>query len=350
MHLLKSEAARIEAAPTADLQAYDLYLLGRFQLNKRTDDGLRRAIAHFEQATARDPEFAVAYAGIADAFVLAGIGYAAIPSDVAVPKAKAAAARAIELDSSLADAHTSLAYVELNYGLDWSRAQQEFERAIELSPSDARAHQWYAHWFLYHHRFAEGAPYIDRACELDPRSPLMITESGWPPFYLGDFERALERFRAALAIDPNFALAHFNCGNVYDLLGRHDAAAAELREAVQLSNHAPVMVAFLAAALARAGQREEARTLVEEVLEHARAGVPLSPYIASVYEALGDKEQAYAWLERAAKNRELLILAVGTNWMPFPSMRDELRFRTLAESHRAWIRTPAPASYTGRHK
>lgn len=193
--LLRNEEQRIERAPTGNLEAYDLYLLGRHHLNKRTDATLRKAIDHFERAAELDRSFAPAFAGLADAYVLAGIGYAAIPD--ALSRASHAATRALELDGNLSEAHTSLGYVLLNRDWDWRAAERSFARALELSPSNAPAHQWFAHVAIYRRQYEEATRRVDRARELDPLSVLIQDESGWPAHHNGDFDEALSRFRRA---------------------------------------------------------------------------------------------------------------------------------------------------------
>ena len=252
--LLGAEERRIERAPTDSLEAYDLYLLGRHHLSKRSDDGIRKAVEHFETATGRDPSFALAHAGLADAYVLAGIGYAAIPD--ALPLARKAAVRALELDDELPEAHTSLGYVALTGGWDGQTAERELGRAIELNPSDAQAHQWFAQVALLRRRFTESVRRVDRARELDPLSVVIQDESGWPYMYMGDtrnVEIAMARFREAARMDPSFAMAQFNIGNCHEILGRLDDAISCYRKAVELSQRMPFALSFLGAALARAG-------------------------------------------------------------------------------------------------
>jgi len=325
--LLGAEERRIDRAPTANLEAYDHYLLGRHHLNKRTDSGLRTAIDHFEEAAELDPGFAPAPAGLADVYALAAIGYAAIPD--AISRARDAAERALELDPELPDAHASLGYVALNAGWEWRTAERELERAIELNPSDARAHQWYAQVALYRLYLDEAEARYERARELDPLSVVIQNESGWPALYALDLEKAMDRFRKAASMDPSFAMAHFNIGNCHDAAGRLDDALACYRKAAELSDRVPFIRCFQGSALARSGEEDAAREILEELRAREEEGASLSLWLAVVHEALGDRNAALRELERALENREPVVVGINTPWLPFPTLRDEPRFQRL---------------------
>lgn len=325
--LLGREERRLDRAPTENLEAYDLYLLGRHHLNKRTDVGLRRSIDHFQQAAKLDPGFAAALAGLADAYVLAGIGYAAIPD--ALDHANDAALRAVELDGELPEAHTSLGYVRLNRDWDWRAAESEFERAIELNPSSAQAYQWYAHVALYRRDYDEARRRVERAVELDPLSVVLQNESGWPAHHAGDHEEALLRFRRAHSMDPSYALAHYNIGNALESSGRLEEAVQPYRRAVELSDGMPFTVSFLAAALARTGAPDEGRSLLRELLQQETDGAAISLWLAYAYEAFGDKSEALDHLERAVERREPLVHDLNTPWLPFSSLQEESRYQSL---------------------
>ncbi|MEE9168121.1 MAG: protein kinase [bacterium] len=326
--LSPEEKERIERKPTEDIEAYDLYLLGRYHLNKRSDQGISTAIGYFEKAIARDSGYAVAYAGLADAYTLGGIGYSASPPKDAMPKAMAAAIKALELDKTLPEAHTSLAYVRL-WDWDWSAAKREFERAIELNPSHVQAHQWYAQYLIRARQFEAALAAIKRARDLDPLSVVINTEMAWPYFYMGDYDQAIEQNQRVLAMDPDFFMAHYNLGNCYERKGLYKAALAEYQKAVTLSGGAPFITASRARAYAASGRRDEALKLLDELIERSSHGSAVSLYIAMVYEALGEKEQAFEWLEKAFVDREAFVVVIGTNWMPFESLRSDPRFKAL---------------------
>ncbi len=336
--LLGTEERRLELAPTENLEAYDLYLLGRHHVNKRTDAGLRKAIEHFQKATELDPGFAPAHSGLADAYVLAGIGYAAIPD--ALDRASESAMRAVELDSELAEAHTSLGYVLLNRDWDWRAAESEFARAIELSPSNAQAYQWYAHAAIYRYQYDEARERVGRAQELDPLSVLIQNESGWPAHHSGDNDEAVSRYEEAASMDPSFAMAHYNIGNVHEARGDLENAIPCYRRAVELSGRMPFTVSFLAAALARTGgEQGEVRAGLEELLRREEEGAALSLWLAFVYEALGEKVKALNHLEQALERREPMVVSVDTPWLPFASLREEPRYqevRRQISDHWGW--------------
>ena len=329
--VVASEKAQLLEAPTSDLEAYDLYLLGRHDLNKRSEEGVRRSIERFGTAIAKDPDFAAAHAGIADAYVLATLGYASIPRDVAMNEARAAADRAIRAQETLSDAHTSRGFVLMNFDLDWAGAREEFERAIELNPSDARAYQWFAQCLSYQGRPEEAVPLVRHALELDPLSPLIATEAGWPHFYLGRLDEAEAQFRRAVDLDPSFALPHFNQGMVLEARGDLRAALAKYEHAAALSSGAPMFIAFVARAMALLGRVDDARRSLRTVVEAVDAGAPLSVYVAHVYEGLGDTQEALKWLDRAVADRDLLMIGIGSTWLPFDSLKGRPEYESIVQ-------------------
>lgn len=326
--IVQTESTRLAEVPTTDLEAYDLYLLGRHDLNRRTEAGLRRSLDRFRAAVEQDPSFAAAHAGIADAYVLALLGYAPIPRQEAMGKARASSEKAIAAQETLADAHTSRGFVLMNFDWEWSGAEAEFERAIELNPSDARAYQWFAQCKSYQGRFEDAIPLVEKAVQLDPRSPLIATEAGWPFMYLGRDEEALARFRRALDLDPDFALAHFNIGNIHELAGNHEEALRKYRKAADLSGDAPLFALFAARALALIGREQEARMLLADARTSA-AGALSPVYIARVHEALGEPQQALALLERALTERDPMIIGIHTRWLALDRLAGMPRYEAV---------------------
>jgi TolB-like protein/Flp pilus assembly protein TadD len=326
-----SEAARLGEAPTSDLKAYDLYLLARHDLNGRTEEGLQRSIERFRAALAKDPSFAAAEAGLADAYVLATIGYASIPRDVAVKEAREAADRALKANPALADAYTSQGWVLMNFDWDWAGAQAAFQRALELNPSDARAYQWLAQCYSYQGRPEDAVAVAQRAQEFDPRSALIATEAGWPYLYLGRWDEAEAQFKRALELDPDFALAHYNLGNVLEARGDLEGALDKYEKAASLSNHAPMFVAFAARVQGLLGRDAEARRSLQGVIEAVDAGAPLSVYVAHAFEGMGETEQALKWLDRTITNGDMLTIAIGTAWMPFERLRGDVRYEAMRQ-------------------
>lgn len=325
--LVRSEQERVDRAPTDDLEAYDLYLLARHELAKRSASGIERAIAHLQRATELDPGFAPGHAGLADSYVLAALGYAAVPD--ALQRAEDAARRAIMADPELPEAHTSLGFVALNRSWDWQTAERELARAVELNPSDARAHQWYAQVALYRQQYGLSARRYERALELDPLSVVIQNESGWPPMYMGEFEAAAVRFRKAEMMDPSFAMAHFNQGNCHEAMGRIDDALQCYERAAQLSNRSPIVLGFLGRALAREGRYERARSILGEIAHAVEEGASFHLGLAMIHEALEETEPALDQLEQALDDREPLVGALDTEWLPMASLQGEPRFREV---------------------
>jgi adenylate cyclase len=334
--LLGPERRGIERNPTHDLEAYDHYLLGRHSLNRRSAEGITQAVEHFRDAVALDAHFAPAHAGLADAYVLAGIGYATIPD--AFQLARAAALTALQINGELAEAHAALGFVILNHEWDWRKAEIELDLAIKLKSSYPQAHQWRAHLVFYRHRYSEATHYFERARELDPLSVVIQNESGWPYMSMGRIEEAMARYRRAASLDPTFPMAHFNMGNCHEARGDLEEAIACYQRAVEFSNRTPAMVCFLGAALARAGRRVEAEALVQEVEADAAKGAALSLWLAVTYEALGKAQQALEHLERALKNREPILQGLGDPaFLPMTSLRNEPRYQVLlAELSEIW--------------
>lgn len=329
--LLGAEGRRVDRSPTENLEAYDLYLLGRHHLNKRTDSSIRRAVEHFDRAVALDPAFAGAYAGLADAYALAGVGYASIPD--ALTRAKEVALRAVELDDGLADAHTSLGYAALLSEWDWRTAERELTRAVTLVPSDARAHQWLAHVAVARRRYEEAEERVNRARALDPLSVVIQNEAGWPRHYMGDLEGAARCYRRASSMEPSFAMPHYNLGAVFEAQGQRERAIESYRRAVDLSDRTPLIVSALAAALAREGATEEARALLAELEEGTAEGADLWIWQVPVHDALGQHEEALDALERALEGREPGVIFLGTVHYPLsPALMDRPRYRAVAET------------------
>ncbi len=328
--ILGTEANRLQHAPTGDLEAYDLYLLGRHALNTRSAEGLLRSLERFRSAVDKDPDFAAAYAGLADAYVLASIGYASIPVDESMREARLASERALAAQPTLSDAHTSRGWVLMNADWDWAGAEAAFERAVALNSSDVRAYQWWAQSKSYQRQFEAAIPLAQRAQALDPRSPLVTTETGWPFFYLSRFEEALVQYERAIELDVGFALAHFNVGNVLEAQGRVDEALTRYEHAAGLAAGAPMYAAFVARAKALLGRLDEAEATLHGVIEAAEGGAPLSVYVAHVLEGLGRSDEALSWLERAAARRESILLAIGTVWLPFDGLRGLERYEAIA--------------------
>jgi TolB-like protein/Tfp pilus assembly protein PilF len=299
--LTGSEKTAIAKRPTSNAEAYELYLKGRFFWNKRTGADLRTAIDYFNQALGKDPSYALAYAGLGDSYGLLHAYGAASPAD-SFPQAKAAAKKALELDDTLAEAHTSLADVLSTYDWDFAASNGEFERAIELNPNYATAHHWYGELLGVTGRFDEGIAELKRAHELDPLSVIINADVGEVYTWARQYDEAIAQLRKTIEMDPRFDYAHWHLGMALKLKGQLSEAIAEYRKAGEL-NDIPFVLALLGQAYARAGQREEAQKILARLNEQANSRFVRAYSFALMYLALGDKERAIDEMERAYRER-----------------------------------------------
>jgi TolB-like protein/Flp pilus assembly protein TadD len=299
--LTGSEKTAIAKRPTENPEAHELYLKGRFFWNKRTGADLRTAIEYFNQALGKDPTYALAYAGLSDSYHHLPVYGAASPAD-SMPQAKAAAKKALELDDTLAEAHTSLANVLNDYDFDFEQSLKEFERAIELNPNYPTAHQWYGDLLGAMGRFDEAIAELKGAEELDPLSLIINAEAGRVYTLARHYDAAIAQLHKAIEMDPRFYYAHWNLGLAWQLKGELNEAIAEYRKAVEL-NDDPYVLALLGQAYARAGQREEAQKILARLNEEAKSRYVHAYSFALMYLALGDKERALDEMERAYRER-----------------------------------------------
>ncbi|HEX6625028.1 MAG TPA: winged helix-turn-helix domain-containing protein [Pyrinomonadaceae bacterium] len=325
--LTGTEERRLAKHHTANVEAYQLYLRGRYHLLKNTRSEIQTAISHFRQAVEVDPSYALAYAGLANAYhALAGPGE--MPPTELLPQAKAAAQKAVEIDDGLAEAHALLGFVIFWYDWDWGAAEDQFRRALELDPNSADAHYAYADLLTYTGRHAEALAEIRRARELDPLNLRINTIEGAMLINAGRADEALARLQKTLELDPNYWYAHQYVANAYIEKGMFTEAVAEARKAKEFSESATRPRAFLGYALAKAGRRAEARAELEGLLRLSKER-HVSPYnIAMVYNGLGENDEALAWLERGYREREprMVFLKVERKWN---NLRAEPRFADL---------------------
>jgi TolB-like protein/DNA-binding winged helix-turn-helix (wHTH) protein/Tfp pilus assembly protein PilF len=298
------EQAALKNVKAVDPQAYESYLKGRYFWNKRTADGLKVARAYFDQAIEEDPKYAEAYSGLADTYALLGDWqYAVMTPKEALPKAKAAAIKALELDDSLGEAHNSLAFCLDGFDWDLDAGGKEFRRAISLSPGYATAHHWYAWHLSLLGQYDEAIAEMKKAENLDPLS-LIINADLAELFVLAhSADESIEQSRKTIAMDPNFALAHNQLAQAYLQKGMNAEAVAELQKALELSSGSPTIMANLARAYVASGNRAGAETLLADLMKRS---TPITSYcseIAVIYAALGDKDQAMSWLEKGFERR-----------------------------------------------
>ncbi len=315
---------------TESNEAYQLYLKGRFYWNKRTQEGMQKSLEYFQQAIERDPSFALAYSGLADAYDLLGASDAMgdmLPNE-AMPKAKAAALKALEIDDTLAEPHVSLARVKYYYDRDWAVAEREYKRAIELNPNYPTAPHWYAVYLMSAGRFDEALTQIRRAQELDPLSLPINMTLGWVLLNARQYDQSAEQLRKTLEMDPNFILAHHRLGLVYEQQGKYDEAIAEFRQVLNLSAGKPPGIAALARAYALSGKPAEAQKALAELEEISKRRYVSPAAVALIYAALGDKDQAFAWLQKADKERDAILARLKVD-PRFDSLRSDPRFADL---------------------
>lgn len=308
-------------------EAYEAYLKGRYFWNKRDAAGLNKAIEYFQRAIAVDPGYAAAYSGLADAYALAGgWEYGVLPPQEAAPRAKEAATKAVLLDPDLSEAHTSLAFALEMSTWDWDGAESEYRRALELNPGYATAHHWYGYHLMTVGRNDEGIAELKLAESLDPLS-LIISAGVADAYYIAHMvDDATRQLHKTLEMDPNFAMAHYQMGQVLAHRGKFDAAIAEFQRAIELSGHSPAFDANLANAYAAAGRTADAQRMAKELaqLQHQNGSVDAD--IALIYVGLRDDDQAMYWLEKAYQARFEAVMLVRPQFDP---LRRDPRFRDL---------------------
>ncbi len=304
INLNSQEQAALKNVRVVDPQAYESYLKGRYFWNKRTADGLRAALAYFNQAIEEDPKYAQSYSGLSDTYALLGDWqYAVMTPKEAMPKAKAAAMKAIELDSSLGEAHNSLAFCLDGFDWDLKGGEREFLRALELNPGYATAHHWYAWHLSLMGRYPEAIAEMKKAQNLDPLSLIIQADLAELLVIAHEYDESIQQSQKAIEMDPNFAMAHNQLGQGYLEKHMNEPAVAQLRAAVQLSADSPTCVANLARAYAASGNKSEATDLLGELKKRSNANYSHGSEIATVYAALGDKDQAMIWLAKAYEER-----------------------------------------------
>jgi len=325
-----SEKAAISKKPTENTEAHQLYLKGRFFWNKRTGNDLKKSIDYFEQAIAADPNYALAYAGVADAYVLLP-GYSGGNPRDCYPKAIASAKKALELDDTLAEARTSLALAIWYYDFDFSQANREFQRAIELNPNYAIAHQQYGNNTLSAiGRFSDAIAEGKRAVELDPLSLVINADLGVDYYYARRYDEAIAQLRKLLEMDSGYYFAYVTLGEALELKGARDSAIAEYQKA-QALNDDPLVLALLAHAYGLSGNKMEAEKVLDQLKALSKARYVSAYSFALAYLGLGNKEEALRWLEQSYQDRagsDIGYIRVDPLLDP---LRGDPRFEALAE-------------------
>jgi TolB-like protein/lipopolysaccharide biosynthesis regulator YciM len=325
--LTPQEQARWASTRPVNPEAYELYLKGRYYWNLRTEQGLKKSLEYFQQAIEKDPGYALAYAGLADSYVVLPTWNVMAPKE-AYPRAKAAAFKALEMDETLAEAHAALGSARQEYDWDWVGAEKEFKRAIELNPGYASAHQWYAEYLSTMGRHNEAIAEAKRAQELDPLSLMINAIGGRVSFYARRYDEAIAQCRRTLELNAGFYPAHLFLGWAYEQEKLYAEAISEYQKAIAAGEGNPLLAAELARGYAAAGKRTEALTIISQMGEISKRRHVPSYVIAQIYTALGDTGRAFQWLEKAYQERDSQL-----TWLKaepgFDSLRPDPRFQDL---------------------
>lgn len=321
------EKIRLTSVGAVDPKAYDAYVRGRSYWNQRTQAGLGKAIDQFNAAIQADRNYGAAYSGLADSYTALGYFSYLSPNDT-FPRAKAAADKALELDPSLAEAHATLGYYNLYYAWDWAAAEKEFRQAIALNPNYATVHDWYSYFLTAVGRPDEAMAQIRQAQKLDPLSPVINTDVGFQFYYNGHYDEAIQQLRSTLQSDPKFPLAHLWLGRAYQQKGMFDEAIAEYRQTDAAWPGWVVTLAAIGNMQGIAGKKSDARDMLT-TLNTLSQREYVTPYgIALVYSSLGEKDQAFTWLDKAVQDRAhwLVWLRLDPRW---DAIRPDPRFKDL---------------------
>jgi len=327
IELTPQEQAGLRSVPVVNPEAYEDYLRGRYFWNKRSSDGVKKAIDYFNKAIAKDPNYAPAYTGLADTYINAGgWPWAFMYPKEAYPRAVVAANQALALDKTLGEAHASLGMAIDQFVWDWDAAEREFRSGIELNPGYATGHQWYADHLGETGRNSEALAEIRKAESLDPLSLVINTEAATLLIRARRYDEAIEQIRKTIQMDPSFAFAHFVLGMAYEQKWMYPEAILEFQQAVELSGGNTTFKSSLAYAYAVTGRRSEAIAILDDLKDRSKHQFLYPSEIALIYVGLREKDQAMDWLERAYHERfDPIILT----WPFFDPLRSDPRFQDL---------------------
>ena len=325
--LTPEERARLGSARQVNPKAHEWYLIARYHWNKRTEESVKKALSYFQTAIDSDPTYAQGYAGLADSYNILGYYNALLPIE-AYPKGKAAALKALELDDSLAEPHATLGVVKRDFEWDWSGAEEEFQRAVELNPGCVEAYHWRGTLFSMLGRHAEALREKKRALVMDPLSVVIRTDLARMFYFSRDYDQSLEQYQAALDMDPNFGHAHLWLSHVYEQKGLFEQAISELKTGLRLSSDNTFALAKLGHGYAMAGRRDEAHAVLNQ-LNALSSQRYVSPYdVAMVHVGLRQNDEAFAWLQRAFEQRSLWLGYLNVEPQLDP-LRSDPRFQEL---------------------
>ena len=332
--LSPQERAGLERTLNVDPEAHENYLKGRYYFAQRTETALQKSIAYFQAAITANPGYALAYSGLSDAYALLGFR-GGIPSQQALSRAKAAALKAIALDGTLSQPHASLAFIAETYEWDWATAERQYQQALALNPGNARAHHWYAGYLMYVGRFDQGIAQEEQARDLDPVSLPVNNALAGRLLVAGRYDAALQQVRNTLDLDPHFAPAHQTLGWAYLARGKPQQAIQEFQRAVQLAGSEDKdFLVDLGFGYASAGDRAAARAVLSKLNQLHQRGLVPSGSVAIVYGALGDHDQAFAWLDKAYAERDPELTYLKVPGRRFEPLRHDPRFQALVQRMR----------------
>jgi len=327
LNLTGRETKHFPRPDTANVEAYHFYLKGRYFWNKRTAEWMKKGIECFEQALDCDPNYALAYSGLADSYIsFATIG--ALSPSAAIPKAKAAANKALEINDRLAEAHAALGFIKSNYDWDWSAAEKHFKLAAETNPNYSIAYHWHGFCSIARGQFTDSIELMKQAQKLDPLSPIINVACGLPFYFMRRTERAIKIYREALETNASFFPAHVYLGMAYEQNGQYEDAVSEAQKALSYTPDNTFALASLGYIYAVSGDEEKARETIEHLNRESNKRY-VSPYgMAEIYAGLKEKEQALTQLEKAAAERSWWLIFAGVNHR-FDNLRDEPRFQEI---------------------
>jgi serine/threonine protein kinase/Flp pilus assembly protein TadD len=326
LRLSGEEKKRLSKGSTSSSEAYQLYLNGRFHWNKRTEEELNKAIEYFRQSIQKDPNYALAYVGLADTYLVLP-QYGRMATSVAAPRTKEALTRALEIDADLAEAHASLALMKQDFEWDWAGAEKEFRRAIELNSNYPTAHHWYALFLRDMKRNDEAITESRLAQKLDPLSPIINNVLALILLTAGQYDGAIEQWKRTLELDPTSPEVHLQLSRAYSKKGLYEEAITEAQKAASYSG-TPRFIGAVGLALAVAGKRADAHKIIDELTESSKRNYVSPYYVAGIHSALGEQDRAFEWLEKAyqVKDDELSSVRIDPN---LDSVRSDPRYADL---------------------
>jgi TolB-like protein/tetratricopeptide (TPR) repeat protein len=326
LQLTGVEKERLAHHATVDPAAYQFYLQGRYQWNKRTLDGMQQSIDFFQQAIQKDPRYALAYAGLADSYAL--LADIVLPAREVMPRVKSSASKAVELDDSLSEAHTSLAWAKFVNDWDWPGAEREFQRAIDLNPNYPTAHHLYAEYLMVLGRNNEALQHFNRAHELNPQSAVINTAQGSYWYYTGDYAQAAAQLQKTLAGEPGFVPAHLCLGRTYQQQRSYAQALPEFQKALEISGQGSQELAGLGQLYAAFHHDKEALNILDSLKQRSQQTYVQPMWMAAIYAALGSKDEAFDWLRKAFDDRSVSLVYLRIDPV-FKDLRSDARFADL---------------------